>query len=175
MGLLDNFLEYELYSDWNRFTISLRDKYTREVEYNFYDEGLKGLFKKAKGLRTWRVDHYESAGGRYLAFIVEKDGYYLLEAVNGGEYVSHSETVEHLLELYTDHLQLFQKISKVFDQTKNTITFTRPDIWGDEVEEKWHFEEKLHGMFAFSCPTGSGIGTPKNLTLSLFNEYKKIW
>ena len=128
MGLLDNFLEYELYSDWNRFTISLRDKYTREVEYNFYDEGLKGLFKKAKGLRTWRLDHYESAGGRYLAFIVEKDGYYLLEAVNGGEYVSHSETVEHLLELYTDHLQLFQKISKVFDQTKNTITFTRPDI-----------------------------------------------
>ena len=68
MGLLDNFLEYELYSDWNRFTISLRDKYTREVEYNFYDEGLKGLFKKAKGLRTWRLDHYESAGGRYLAF-----------------------------------------------------------------------------------------------------------
>lgn len=175
MGLLDNFLEYELYSDWNRFTISLRDKYTREVEYNFYDEGLKGLFKKAKGLRTWRLDHYESAGGRYLAFIVEKDGYYLLEAVNGGEYVSHSETVEHLLELYTDHLQLFQKISKVFDQTKNTITFTRPDIWGDEVEEEWHVEEKLHGMFAFSCPTGSGIGTPKNLTLSLFNEYKKIW
>ena len=43
MGLLDNFLEYELYSDWNRFTISLRDKYTREVEYNFYDEGLKGV------------------------------------------------------------------------------------------------------------------------------------
>ena len=68
------------------------------------------MFKKAKGLRTWRLDHYESAGGRYLAFIVEKDGYYLLEAVNGGEYVSHSETVEHLLELYTDHLQLFQKI-----------------------------------------------------------------
>lgn len=42
MGLLDNFLEYELYDSsfeiWNMFIISLRDKYTREVEYNFYDE-----------------------------------------------------------------------------------------------------------------------------------------
>lgn len=175
MDLLDNFLEYELYSDWNRFTISLRDKYTREVEYNFYDRDLKRLFKKAKGLRTWRLDHYESAGGRYLAFIVEKDGYYLIEAVNGGEYVSHSEKVEPLLEVATNHLQLFQKISRAFEQTKNTITFTRPDIWGGEVEEEWHFEEKLHDLFAFSCPTGSGIGTPKNLTLSLFNEYKKMW
>ena len=175
MDLFDNFLEYELYSDWNRFTISLRDKYTREVEYDFYDRDLKRLFKKAKGLRAWRVDHYESAGGRYLAFIVEKDGYYLIEAVNGGEYVSHSEDVERLLDIYTDHLRLFQKISKVFEQTKNTITFTRLDIWGDEVEEEWHFEEKLYGLFAFSCPTGSGIGEPKKLTLSLFNEYKKIW
>lgn len=36
MGLLDNFLEYELYASssegWNMFTISIRDKYTREVE-----------------------------------------------------------------------------------------------------------------------------------------------
>lgn len=175
MGLLDNFLEYELYSDWNRFTISLRDKYTREREYDFYDIGLNNLFKKAKGLRTWRLDHYESVGGRYLAFIVEKDGYYLLEAVNDGEYVYRSETVEHLLELYTDHLQLFQKISKVFDQTKNTITFTRPDIWGGEVEEEWQFEEKLRGMFTFSSPTGSGIGTPNSLALSIFDEYKKMW
>ena len=179
MGLLDNFLEYELYSDssenWHKFTISLRDKYTREREYDFYDIGLNKLFKKAKGLRTWRLDHYESAGGRYLAFIVEKDGYYLLEAINRGEYVSRSETVEHLLELYTDHLLLFQKISRVFEQTKNTITFTRPDIWGGEVEEEWHFEEKIHGMFAFSSPTGSGIGTPNSLALGLFNEYKKIW
>lgn len=179
MGLLDNFLEYELYDSssesWNRFTISPRDKYTREVEYDFYDIGLKGLFKKAKGLRTWRLDHYESAGGRYLAFIVEKDGYYLLEAINRGEYVCRSEKAEHLLDIYTDHLQLFQKISKVFEQTKNTITFTRPDIWGGKVEEEWHFEEKIHGMFAFSSPTGSGIGAPNSLTLSLFNEYKKIW
>lgn len=179
MGLLDNFLEYELYDSsfesWNMFIISLRDKYTREVEYNFYDEGLKGSFKKAKGLRTWRLDHYESAGGRYLAFIVEKDGYYLIEAVNGGEYVCRSETVEHLLELYTNHLQLFQKISRVFEQTKSTITFTRPDIWGGKVEEEWHFEEKLHGLFAFSSPTGSGIGAPNKLALGLFNEYKKIW
>jgi hypothetical protein len=177
MGLLDNFLEYELYSncDWNRFTISLRDKYTREVEYDFYDKGLNELFKKAKGLRTWRLDHYESAGGRYLAFIVKKDGYYLIEAVNGGEYVSHSEKVEQLLEVATNHLQLFQKISKVFEQTEGVITFLRPDIWGGEVEEEWHFEEKLHGLFTFSCPTGSGFGAPKNLTLSLFNEYKKMW
>lgn len=175
MDLLDNSPEYELYSDWNRFTISIRDKYTREREYDFYDKGLKGLFKKAKGLRTWRLDHYESAGGRYLAFIVEKDGYYLLEAINRGEYVSHSEEVEHLLELYTDHLQLFQKISGVFDHTKSTITFTRPDIWGGEVEEEWQFEEKIHGMFTFSSPTGSGIGTPNSLALGLFNEYKKIW
>lgn len=175
MGLLDNFLEYELYSDWNRFTISLRDKYTREREYDFYDKGLKELFKEAKGLRTWRLDHYEDAGGRYLAFIVEKDGYYLIEAVNGGEYVSHSNDVELLLDIYTDHLQLFQKISRVFEQTKNTITFTRPDIWGDDAEEEWHVEEKLHGLFAFSRPTEEWIGTPKNLTLSIFNEYKKMW
>lgn len=175
MDLLDNFPEYELYSDWNRFTISIRDKYTREREYDFYDKGLKGLFKKAKGLRTWRLHHYESAGGRYLAFIVEKDGYYLIEAVNGGEYVSHSEKVEQLLEVTTDHLQLFQKISRAFEQTKSIITFTRPDIWGDEVEEEWHFEERLHGLFVSSGPTEEWIGSPKNLTLSLFNEYKKIW
>lgn len=69
MGLLDNFLEYELYSDWNRFTISLRDKYTREVEYDFYDRDLKRLFKKAKGLRTWRVCKSQQRCGapaRYL-------------------------------------------------------------------------------------------------------------
>lgn len=175
MGLLNKFPEYELYSDWNRFTISLRDKYTREVEYDFYDIDLKRQFKKAKGLRTWRVSHYESAGGNYLAFIVEKDGYYLLEAVNRGEYVSHSENVEHLLDICNDHLQLFQKISEIFDHTTSTITFTRPDIWGDEVEEEWHFEEKLHGLFAFSYPTGSGIGARNSITLDLFNEYKKIW
>lgn len=153
---LSNFPEYKLYSDWNRFTISLRDRYTRECEYEFYDREVRRLFKKAKGLRTWRLDHYESAGGRYLAFIVEKDGYYLLE-------------------LSTDHLQLFQRISRIFEQTESTITFTRPDIWGGEVEEEWHFEEKLHGLFAFSSPTGSGIGAPNKLALGLFNEYKKIW
>ena len=89
--------------------------------------------------------------------------------------IADQKPVYLLLDIYTDHLQLFQRISTIFDQTKSTITFTRPDIWGDEVEEEWHFEEKLHGMFAFSCPTGSGIGARNSITLDLFNEYKKIW
>ena len=178
---LSNFPEYELYSDWNRFTISLRDKYTRECKYDLRDRGIKMLFKKAKGLRVWKVNSFiHDKNGLcgyqlYEAFIVGKNGYYLIEVVNGGEYVCQSEKVEHLLELSTDHLQLFQRISRIFEQTESTITFTRPDIWGGEVEEEWHFEEKLHGLFAFSSPTGSGIGTPNKLALGLFNEYKKIW
>lgn len=115
----------------------------------------------------------------YRSFIIAGDTPTLIYTMNGVE-GTVSGAMEDLMEYDRDAAGLVEYIAKLNQGDRDIreeidLTFNTTDIWGGEVEEEWQFEEKIHGMFTFSSPTGSGIGTPNSLALGLFNEYKKIW
>ena len=158
-------------------------EHNKQCIESFIDPDIKAEFRgfASHEFRVQPVYVHTRTVVHYRSYILEhqiadeEPTYFLLEVINNCARVSRSEDYKVLWNRAGRRKELVEKLSVWDQELPVELTFSYTDPWGGEVEEEWHFDEKLHGLFTFSCPTGSGIGEPKKLTLSLFNEYKKIW
>lgn len=104
----------------------------------------------------------------YRSYILEhqiadqKPVYLLLEVINNLPRLSWDEDYRVLWNRAGRRKELVQKLS-VWENTPVELTFTYPDPWGGEVEDKWVLDNDDYYY-----------RTPWQMTIHLFDKYKDI-